>query len=468
MKKIWALIGALALCLSAAQADELDDLFSDSNAAVVEEAKVVSEPEKAVLETASFSWAGDFTGSLKLTEGYEKLQPSNDEIRNPDDSFNFDVGTRLWFDARPDRNFRVFGKFTADYPFKTAKIFELFSDFNWKEKLFFRFGKQTAGWGLSRFYQIGDPLSVGVKDPSNPSADLEGPLALRVSLPVGMNNFYVYGVLKDSYLPAELADARLTDAGAGIKGDFFVAIPKNKVIGNADLSVGAYYQRSLAPKGVVSLSTGIGKVQVFTDQVVSWGLDSYRLTDTALPSPPPLPSASVPPPVVYETEKTTRGFFYSATVGSMYVNNDWHFTGYAEYLFNASASNDDEYVDKYLTRYYAETAKAPGTTQTLTQGDAFGYLSRHNSAVSLSWSELFGNDKLSASILWMQNWVDRSGMVTPTFTVKPFDHFSVETGVNVAWGKDNTEWILKNTNPSSLLPRRLSGFIGVKIGGGKF
>ena len=453
-------------CLSAAQADELDDLFSDSGATVIEEAKVVAEPEKAIMDTASFNWTGDFTGSVKFTAGYEKFQPTNDELRNPDDSFNFGVGTRLSGSTRARiAIIACSAKFTADYPFKTAKIFELFSDFNWNEKLFVRFGKQTAGWGLSRFYQIADPLSVGVKDPANPSADLEGPLALRVSFPSGMNNFYVYGVLKDSYLPSDLADARLTDAGIGIKGDFFIAVPKNKLIGNADLSIGAYYQRSLAPKGVVSLSTGIGKFQVFTDQVASWGLDSYRLTDAALPSNPYAP---VNLPVVYETEKTKKGFFYSATLGTMYVNNDWHFTGYAEYLFNASASGDDEYLDKYLTRYGAETAHAPGTTQTLSQSDAFGYLSRHNSAVSFSWSELFGNDKLSASILWMHNWIDRSGMVTPTFTVKPFDHFSVETGVNVVWGKDNTEWVLKNTNPSSLLTRRLSGFIGVRIGGGKF
>jgi len=465
MKKFCAILGALAFCLSFAQADEIDDMFSDSGSTVIDEAKVVAEPEKAIMDTASFSWAGDFTGSAKFTEGYEKLQPTNEELRNPDDNFSFGVGTRISFDARPDRHYRVFGKFTADYPFKTAKIFELFSDFDWNEKLFFRFGKQTAGWGLSRFYQIADPLSVGVKDPSNPSADLEGPLALRISFPMGMNNFYVYGVLKDSYLPADLADARLTDAGAGIKGDFFLEVPKNKLIGNADLSVGAYYQRSLAPKGVVSLSTGIGKFQVFTDQVVSWGLDSYRLTDTALPSNP---FAPVSLPVVYETEKNTKGFYYSATLGSMYVNNDWHFTGYAEYLFSASASNDGEYLDKYVTRYFAETAHSPGTTPTLTQGDMFGYLSRHNSAASFSWSELFGNNKLSASILWMQNWIDLSGIVTPSFTVKPFDHFSVETGVSVVWGKDKTEWVVKNTNPSSLVTRRLSGFIGVKIGGGKF
>lgn len=457
---------AVSLFAQAAFADELDDLFADSESMVVEEAPVIENPEAALLDTASFQWSGDFTSSVKASEGYEELAPSESELRHPKDSLGFDIGARLWFDARPDRNYRVFGKFTADYPFKTAKIFELFSDFNWKEKAFFRFGKQTAGWGLSRFYQIADPLSVGVKDPKNPSADLEGPLALKVSLPVGTNNFYLYAVLKDSYLPADLADARVTDVGVGAKADFLVEVPANKIIGNGEISLGAYYQRNLAPKAVASLSTSVGKFQVFTDQVLSRGLDAYRVTDAVALSVPATPASAAM--TVYDTNKNGSGIFYSATAGVMYVNNDWHFTGYGEYLFNGAGSDDADYLDYYSARYFAESAKRLGLPQTLVLSDMFGYLSRHNTAASLSWSELFGNDKLSSSILWMQNWIDHSGMLAPSITVKPFDHFSVETGVNLAWGKDSSEWVMKNADLVSRVPRRLSGFVACKFGVGKF
>lgn len=458
-----AAILAVSFCAYSG-ADELDDLFADPESTVIAEAAVVENPEASIFDDAeSFLWAGDFTGSSTVRFGYADLPSSADELTNPTERLAFDLGGRVWFDARPDRNFRVFGKFTADYPFAGAGdfgLFELFSDFNWKEKVFFRFGKQTAGWGLSRFYQIADPLSVGVKDPSDPAADLEGPLALKAALPLGVNNLYFYSVVKESYLPANSGEASVRDVGLGVKADFLVPVPDNKFVGNGELTLGAFTQRHLAPKAVAGFSTGIGDFQVFTDQVLAWGLDTYRLSDDGT-----------------GTEKPDDRLFWSATLGTMYVNNDRHFTVYGEYLFSSGASDDSEYLAKWTDRFFEENPgmlglPPTGTAPTLVYADAFGYLSRHNSALSLSFSELFGTDKLGFDALWLQNWVDRSGMFTPSVTVKPFDHFSVESGFTVVWGKDRSEWVLKNTDPASdpanPVPRRLSYFVSVKMGGGKF
>ncbi len=450
---------AISVCaFASAQADDnLDDLFADPASSVIKEAAVIDNPEAAIFDNAeSFQWAGDFTGASTIHFAYADLPLSADELSNPTERLSLDLGGRLWFDARPDRNFRVFGKFTADYPFEGVgdfKLFELFSDFNWNEKVFFRFGKQTAGWGLSRFYQIADPLSVGVKDPSNPVADLEGPLALKAALPLGVNNLYFYSVVKESYLPANMGTASVRDLGLGVKADFLVPVPDNKFVGNGELTVGAYTQRHLAPKAVVGFSTGLGNFHVFTDQVLAWGLDSYRLVADGT-----------------GTEKPEDRLFWSATLGTMYVNNDWHFTFYGEYLFNSGASDDPKYLAKWTDRFSAE--KTDPLNATLVFSDAFGYLSRHNSALSISLSELFGTDKLAFNTLWLQNWVDRSGMVTPSVTVKPFDHFSIESGITVVWGKDSSEWVVKNMDPAiepaNPVARRLSYFISVKMGGGKF
>jgi len=457
MKKILtAAFLTVSLCAFAA-ADDLDDLFADPESSVIEEAVVVENPESSIFDDAgSFIWTGDFTGSSTVRFGYPDLPSSADEVTDPTERLSFDLGGRLAFDARPDRNFRVFGRFTADYPFEGAgdfNLFELFSDFNWNEKVFFRFGKQTAGWGLSRFYQIADPLSVGVKDPSDPAADLEGPLALKAALPLGVNNLYFYSVVKDSYLPAAAGETSMRDVGLGVKADFLVPVPDIKLVGNGELTLGSFNHRHLAPKTMAGLSTGIGYFQVFTDQVFSWGLDSYRLTDGGA-----------------ATEKPDEGIFWSATLGTMYVNNDWHFTLYGEYMFSAGASDDPEYLAKWTDRFFMESAGL--SPATLVFSDVFGYLSRHNSGLSLSFSELFGTDKLGFDALWLQNWVDRSGMLTPSVTVKPFDHFSIESGFTVAWGKDRSEWVIKNADPASdpanPVPRRLSYFLSVRMGGGMF
>jgi len=460
MKKFIAAALLVVALRAVAQTDDLDALFEDPESAVVAEAAVVEDPEADILnDEGSFVWAGDFTGSTTLRAGYGDLVPSADELADPREQLALDFGGRLWFDARPDRKYRVFAKFSADYPFDQAesfRLFELFSDFNWNETVFFRFGKQTAAWGLSRFYQIADPLSVGVKDPAEPAADLEGPLALKVAVPFDVNNLYLYAVVKDSYLPEDVQTASIQDLGLGLKADFLVPVPENRLVGNGEFTVGVFGQRRLAPKAVAGFSTGIGDWQVFTDQVLSWGLDSYRLVDDGS-----------------TTEKPDTGLFWSATLGAMYVNNDWHWTVYGEYLFSAAASDDPEYLEKWTTRYADENPDqfglpATGLTPTLAYTDLFGYLSRHNSALSLAWSELPGTDKLAIDLLWLQNWVDWSGMVTPQLTFKPFDHCSIQIGVSLVWGADTSEWVIKNYDPVSLSPQRFSGFVTLKLGGGNF
>lgn len=460
--------------------DDFDSLFDDPSSAVIEEAAVVENPESAVFEGNSFMWAGDFSSAIGVSAGYPVRPSSFEEFADPTERLSVDIGARLWFDARPDKNFRVFGKFTTDYPFtakvqgedsktyttNNIKLFELFSDFNWDEKVFFRFGKQTAGWGLSRFYQIADPLTVGVKDPSDPTADLEGPLALKIALPLGVHNLYFYSVAKESYLPENLGESSVRDLGVGLKADFLLTVPKNAFLGNADVTIGAYTQRDLSPKVVAGLSTAVGDFQIFTDQAVSWGLDSYRLTHDRLPGPPGI--------AVYDTEKSDDGLFYSATAGTMYVNNDWHFTFYGEYMFSSSASDDSKYLEKWLTRYQAENPllfgmpEETGLTQTLVLSDIFGYQSMHNSGLSISWNELFGTDKLGFSAFWLQNWVDMSGMLKPTVTFTPFKHLTFESGATVVWGTNLSEWVIKNSDPATQERRRLIGYFGIKIGGGKF
>jgi hypothetical protein len=456
-----------------AQSDNLDSLFNDPSSTVIAAAPVINNPESAIFNANPFMWAGDFTTLVGVRGSYAGLPPSASDLKNPTERLLVNIAARLWFDARPDKNYRVFGKFVSNYPFyakvqdaagvteflNNIQVFELFSDFNWKEKVFFRFGKQTANWGLSRFYQIADPLTVGVKDPMNLTADLEGPLALKVAYPIGVNNLYFYSVVKDSYLPANVAAASVKDIGVGVKGDFLVTVPKNPVFGNGEVTLGTYYQRNSAPKAVGGVSTSIGDFQVFSDQALSWGLDAWRLTDTVL--------SGTGSSAVYDTEKPGTGLFYSATLGTMYVNNDWHCTLYGEYMFNSAASADPHYLEKWSNRYFAEVSN-PVLPKTLVFSDIGGYLSMHNSGVSLSWSELPGNDKIALSALWLQNWIDQSGMLNPAVIFTPIDHFALETGLILAWGGDKSEWVLKNSDPVNFNPRRLSGYISFKIGGGKF
>lgn len=477
MIRYTAALAALAFALFPAAADDMDDLFSDAGAMEIEEAAPVENPEQALFSDSTFQWSGDLSGSFGSSLGWEEDIPHITEWTNPDENLLLGLKGRLWFDARPDSNFRVFGKFTTEYPFATDvsaadgsqtvsvvdfRVFELFTDFNWKDRVFFRFGKQNTGWGVSRFYQIGDPLSVGVKDPTDPAADLEGPLAFRVTVPFGLNSLVFVSALKDSYLADGLANASLRDAGAGVKADFLVRVPKNDLIGNGQLSIGAYGQRHLAPKAVVSYSTSVWLIQVFTDQVLSWGLDSYRLSgDGSIPVTQPAPGT------VYDTDRAREGLFWSATAGAMASDNTRHFSFYAEYLFNGAGSRDADYYAHWMDRFIAEQIPANGLTATLSGSELGGHFGMHNSAASVSFTELFGNDDLSLSATWLQNWSDRSGMVLPSLTWTPVKHLALEGGVTLVWGRDGTEWTVKNSG-TGVSPVRTACHLALKLTDAKF
>lgn len=476
---------ALLLALGAASADEVDDLFNDAGAFEVSEGSTVDDPESSLFTEEKFRWGGELNAEAGSEVGYEDPIAEIGDPSDGDESLLFDFKARLWFDSRPDRVFRVFGKISAEYPFDrevepygsdsdddaiivaNIRLFELFTDYNWKDRVFFRFGKQNTGWGISRFYQVADPISVGVKDPEDPEADLEGPIALKVSIPFGLNSLVLISALKDSYVPDGVERASVSDLGVGAKADIHIEVPDNRVLGNGQLSLGAYYQRDLAPKAVLSYSTSIQKVQLFTDQALSWGLDSYRLSrDTELVDPDdagPLPSVRYA-----DTEKPDDRVFYSATLGTTYVNSDWHFTLYAEYLFVGSGSQDRSYYGDWLSRYQAEQVPPYGLDASLTKSDLGGYMSMHNSAASVSWSELFGNEDFSFTAYWFQNWVDRSGMVKPAFAWSPVKYFKAELGAMCAWGGSDTEWVIKNTDSDTGNIVRTSGYLVFKLNKAKF
>jgi len=457
---------ALAACLSWAEepeAENFDDLFGQEPVAAPAEAKTVENPEAKVLEDASFRWGGELTSDAELSLPYGRLLPSGSEWTEVDNRIGYDLGAKLFFDSRPDRNYRVYGSGVADYPFEKeagkVRVFELFADFNWKEKAFFRFGKQTMGWGLSRFYQVADPMTLGAKDPQDPTKELEGPVGLKASLPIGSHGLYAYVLTKESFTEG-LSSAGLGDLGYGLKGEYFVAVPANKVFSDAELTAAYFYQRKLAPKAIAGISIGVLGVQLFSDQVLSFGADGYTL-DSGVEYLGYVP--------VRPMSKDEDRLYYSATAGASYTNTDAHLTVYAEYFYNGQGSTDPEYTSDLVARYFAESVAESGGY--VSASDLFAYNGAHNTGFSASLSELFGSDKLSCSLFWMANWVDRSGMVVPSFSWAPWKRFSVTLGTKMIYGPDDSEFILKNAIVDDLASPtivRFQPYLKLYFGAGKF
>jgi hypothetical protein len=439
------LLGLVAFPLSGQEGGAVtatDDFDSMFDAPIIEEPPKSSggqgqSPEEALLVSKGVEWGGRFLTTPKAEWTWFGFPDSWGALVRPDARFlDAQVEGDLFFDARPERDFRVFGKLRALYSYDSSaltatpvqdpwqwdlRVFELFSDFQFGDRVFFRMGKHTIRWGVGYFFSPADVFNLVTIDPENPEAEREGPVSLKVQVPFGPHNAYLYVV----------ADSDLT----GPEG--LAWAPKVElVLGEYELGIGAYYRPDLKlrPKGLFTLTGSIRDVDLFGEAVLQWGSDRTYIR-TGLP---------------YATYRREEELFFSGTVGVIYLNADWNLALYAQYYYNGIG-----YQDFPVDPAVSLLALASGD---LTAADLL-YRDRHYLAASATWSEILNSD-FAVGLLYLANLSDGSGQLTPTVSWQPWDYFQLSLGVLWAYGQPGDE----------LAPdgRSYGVSIGATLGNGKF
>lgn len=414
-----------------------DDLFSQPLIEDVEESTI--DISAILLTSEAVRIGGRYSFGLDASSAWVDITTVPDTFFSPDSmSLTTSLSSQIFFDARPDKDFRVFGKMTASYPFETDTdrdlqdvfhVDELFSDFNWNDTLFFRGGKQAMNWGVGYFFSPADLLSISEIDPEDPEADREGPVGLKVNAPIGINNLYLYA------LPAFADD--FTDIGVAAKIEI--------VLGGAEIGYGEVLQADIASARMLTLSTSLGDFDVFAEGVMTYGSNrTYVQEDGAAP------------------------------LGvSTYLRD-------AEIIFNASAgflwteSIGDEgssvvVVGQYL--YYGEGYSDPsvisdnqlGVAALLGAGDIsvtdLVNIGQHYSGVQASWNDVFGSG-FNTGVFWMHNYTDMSARVIPSVSTTILDTIRLTLQVPMAFGGSGDEL--------SPLGNSLSINVGASLGNGSF
>jgi len=422
--------------------DDFDSMFDEP---ILEQAPESDggqkpSPEETFLVSEGVEWGGRFAASPSAEWTWFGFPDSWRALVRPDTRFlDAEVQGDLFFDARPDRDFRVFGKLKASYGYDgevlTAtppqnpwqwdlRVFELFSDFQFKDRVFFRMGKHTIRWGVGYFFSPADVFNLVSIDPEDPEAEREGPVSLKVQVPFGPHNAYLYVV----------ADSDLTSP------EGLAWAPKIEVvIGEYELGIGAYYRPDLAlrPKGLVTLTGSIWDVDLFGEAVLQWGSDRTYV------------SAGLP----YDTYRRDEELFFSGTVGATYLNADWNFALYAQYFYNGTGYETLSDMDRA-----AVLAALAADPPAITGADAL-YLRRHYLAASANWSEILDSD-FALGLLYLANLSDGSGQLSPTLSWQPWDYFQLSLGLLWAYGEQGDE----------LAPngRAYGVSIGATLGSGRF
>lgn len=391
---------ALTLWSGLAQAADLDfeQLFQDELLIEIGEAEGDLRPEEVLLTQEGLDLGGRYNLGINASRIYFGDGDSKD-------AFRLTLGGDLFLDARPDPRFRILGKadFSAQIglesgaqgeaagPSCTFKLAELFSDFNYQNKIFFRVGKQRAKWGVGYFFSPADLISVGRIDPQDPQARLEGPAALKIHYPRGSDNYYLYLLLGPREQPGQPAVAP--------KAEF--------VLGRSELSLGAFYQKEKAPRAMATLSASAGGLSIFGEAVLSKGSDK----------------------LFFEGLEFVKkdGWFWHLTGGTSFNRSDpdglFNFSGALQYYFDGEGTGLGDKI--------------------------FRPLDRHRLAAAAAWSQIYGSG-FSASVFLESNLSDKSGMVNCTLSLPSSGSISPSVGVSFNYGEAGTEFGLTGKRITTL------------------
>lgn len=404
-----------------------------------------TNPLQGLLKTEAVKIGGSVTGIIGASWIWTDPWTNGFDITDPDShQLSPVLKSSVYFDARPDEAFRVHGSFKTDWPFTTSsggvtvpdvRVFELFSDFQLGDSVYFRFGKATVKWGVGYFFSPADIINLEQIDILDPTVQREGPLQFRVFIPYGksQNTLSFYTIFDDSATP-DFSNTAL----AG-KAEF--------VLGNYELGLSGYYRYDTAERAAVTLTGPLGNFDVFAEGVISRGSPKSFYTSFT----------SVPPYYTAVSADDVRSTFYpSATAGLTYNDQDNNITAIAQYYYNGEGYSDSDreaLINSFETSTAQNTILAMILTGNIKNFPLF--TGRHYAAGYLSFSEIGGSD-FSAAATGIMNISDLSGLVQPSVTWDIADYLKLSFLATFIFGADDTEYSLISRGRPVTLGLKLS------------
>jgi len=389
-----------------------EDLFGAETALVAEATPEPAAPPDGLLQSETVKIGGQFNMEIAASgDPQDSLEPSTD------------LSLTLFADARPDDKLRVFVKGELAYPFADSEDYvlkEAFADLTPAEGLFLRAGKQTANWGVGYFFSPANLLNLESVDPENPEAELTGPLAAKLHLPRGGDNYYLYVLLDD--------------AAAG--GPAVLAPKAEWVRGNAEFGLGGLWQQDAPWALMATLSATLGEIDFYGEAVLRGDEDrTFIVSDAAAP-------------LGVAVETRPDELFPQASIGFSWSRSeddglaDLSLAG--QYYYNGLGYEDQDFLRASFPAIAALTASGVlPATDLLERG-------RHYGAASLAFQDIADAD-FGVSLFWLGNLADASGKARITLTWDRLDRLRLSAAYTWAYGEEYSEYAPQGAAPELAL-----------------
>jgi hypothetical protein len=434
-----------------ASASENDMFGQPETVAPAAQSSAEAEGKSEFLKYDQVKVGGSLTGKLGFNSIWSPAWDGSAQLFDPESRYlSPDLEGKVTLVAKPSTDFGVNMDFRTSWPFSSTAtykdpntgltssstipnitVWSLYSKFNWQDKVYFSFGKQPLSWGVSKgYFQPADDIFAvsAAIDPTNTGAEREGPVSLKVTVPMSVtNNLYFFaGLPTDTNGGTQVnpADARLA-----VKGEFS--------FGNTEAALAGFYAYNDHPRVLAMATTGIGSWNFYGEGVLKYGSERYFIQKDA---------ALLPLGLIGDQE--SGKLYFSGTAGGYYMDSDNNLTIALAYMYNGEAQSGVSYED--AVKYY-------GSNPTQLDRAKFG---SHYAFASISKGNILhdslGSDKLSASLIAISDLSDLSGYLMPSLTWTFFDYMSLQVGATFNFGPSGSEYIVYGVgqpfSPTSSLP----------------
>jgi hypothetical protein len=405
------------------RAENENDYFSKENS-IITENTLSKESTAPAEEKKTIALSGEFT-SAAINSILTSSSTSNS-------LYTFSV-CNLFLDARLKKMMKVFANMEIDNisQTNTTTTFwrELFFDFNYENKAYFRTGKQVLQWGRCNLWNPTDFINIEKKPFIRKIGYREGTYGLKAHVPFGTKyNFY-------GFIDTEGA-AKSEDASLALKFEFMA--------GNTEMAFSSWLKNNKSPAYGYDFSSRLfhidllGEISVSKDDIQDRLIEESGVISTTRNTNDWAPQASF---------DMTKFFDLGNFTKRISVTN--------EFFYNGRGYNDNIFGDNrtytFAKPIVTVTPLGLVTETTGTKARFFtannlysqNYYSKYYDAVFVSVGRFIVTD-MTLNLNYIKNLCDTSGVLSTGVTYTNLNDFTLGLLVDSVLGSPNEEYTLPN------------------------
>ena len=237
-------------------ADDLDSLFEDPQEDIIVEDTDIDHREE-LEKSEKILVRGHFSAKGALSAGWDDYP----DIGNITEGLGISPGAKsvanISFDARPSSVLTIAGKVQSEIEpddgineWTSPDVKELYADYNWLDKAYFRVGKYKITWGQGRLFTPGN-LMDGSEDGTT----------FRMNVPTFLDGLSLVALADDSFSGNDGKLATKELAAAAIA---------DKVFGGIRVSAGSRFQKEEGLRTLGSFKTVLWKTDFLSDFILHY------------------------------------------------------------------------------------------------------------------------------------------------------------------------------------------------------